>query len=304
MDERSIGGLRVGVIGLGCNNFGGRIDVAATRRVVDAALDAGVNLFDTADVYGGTRSEEFLGEVLVGRRDRVVLATKFGTKLDEERKGARPDYVRRALDDSLRRLRTDHVDLYQLHRPDPETPIADTLGALNELVEAGKVREIGCSNFSLAQLREAHSVGGRGFASVQNEYSLLVRDPEGGELDWCAQEKVAFVPFFPLCNGLLTGKYRRGAAPPEGTRLAGAPAPRQAELLTAANFDRIEALEDFATERGHTLLELAFGYLLAHEPVVSVIAGATRPEQVAANVAAAAWKLSDDERDAVARLGV
>jgi aryl-alcohol dehydrogenase-like predicted oxidoreductase len=300
METRRIGSLEVSVVGLGCNNFGKRLDAAATARVVDAALDAGVNFLDTADMYGGTKSEEFLGRALAGRWDRVVIATKFGWPLDETRKGAKAGYVKRAVEDSLRRLGTDRIDLYQLHRPDPDTPIAETLGALADLVREGKVREIGCSNFSAAQLEEAEraAAGGPRFASVQNEYSLLRRDAEEEVLPACERLGLAFLPYFPLANGLLTGKYRRGRPLPEGTRLAEPGRPALDERL----LDTVERLLAFAEERGHTLLELAFGYLLARPEVASVIAGATRPEQVRANAAASAWTLTAEERAALAGL--
>ena len=226
MQTRRIGALEVSVVGLGCNSFGRRLDTAATAHVVHAALDAGINFLDTADVYGGTRSEEYLGRALAGRRDQVVLATKFGMAVDEQRRGARPEYVRRALEDSLRRLMTDRIDLYQLHQPDPEVPIGDTLTALDELVQAGKVREIGCSNFSAEQLREAHAAARAGaarFVSVQNEYSLLHREPEREVLAECERLGLAFIPYFPLASGLLSGKYRRGRPRPRaaGSRPAG-----------------------------------------------------------------------------------
>ena len=300
LPTRRIGSLEVTIVGLGCNNFGSRLDESRTRRVVDAALDVGVNFFDTADIYGGTRSETFLGGILEGRRDRVVLATKFGMKVDRTRRGAAPAYVRRALEDSLRRLRTDLVDLYQLHEPDPATPIADTLGALDGLVREGKVREIGCSNFSGAQLLEASAAvkdGAARFVSVQNELNLLDRADEQDALPVAEQLGLAYIPYFPLANGLLTGKYRPGVVP-EGSRLASS---RRAEqLLTDDTFARLEALERFAAERGHSILELAFGWLLAHAPVASVIAGATTPEQVRANAAAAGWVLTADEMELVA----
>ena len=213
MDHRSIGSLRVSVVGLGCNNFGMRIDATASERVVHAALDAGINFFDTADIYGSTKSEEFLGRALAGRRDRAIVATKFGMAVDEQRKGARPEYVTRACDDSLRRLGVDHIDLYQLHQPDPSVPIADTLGALDGLVKAGKVREIGCSNFSADQLEEAERAtkpNASQFVSVQNEYSLLHREPERSVLPACERLRLAFLPFFPLASGLLTGKLEPG----------------------------------------------------------------------------------------------
>jgi aryl-alcohol dehydrogenase-like predicted oxidoreductase len=299
MDTRRIGSLKVSVVGLGCNNLGRRIDEERSRGVVEAALDAGVTLLDTADIYGDTRSEEYLGRILEGRRDRVVLATKFGSAIDEERPGgASPAYVRRAVEESLRRLRTDRIDLYQLHEPDEETPIADTLGALDELLREGKVREIGCSNFTAAQLREATAAvasGAAGFASVQNELNLLDRADEREALPEAERLGLAYIPYFPLASGLLTGKYRRGEPAPEGARIAGWPADRVAEVLTEATFYRIDALTRFAEERGHTLLELAIAWLLAKPAVASVIAGATRPEQVAANVDAADWRLNEQD---------
>jgi aryl-alcohol dehydrogenase-like predicted oxidoreductase len=298
METRKIGSLDATVVGLGCNNFGRRLDEEGTRRVVDAALDAGVTFFDTADIYGATKSEEFLGRILKGRRDQVVLATKFGHELDAEHQGAHPDYVRQACEDSLRRLQTDHIDLYQLHRPDPSVPIADTLGALNELVQAGKVREIGCSNFSAAQLDEAEAgANGARFVSVQNEYSLLKREPEAEVLPACERLGVAFIPYFPLASGLLTGKYRKGQPAPEGTRIQAG-----SDQLNEANLDRVEALIAFAEGRGRTILELAFGWLLAHDAVASVIAGATKPDQIRANATAAGWRLTAEERAEVDRL--
>jgi aryl-alcohol dehydrogenase-like predicted oxidoreductase len=292
MQTRRIGSLTVSVVGLGCNNFGGRLDADGTAKAVHAAIDAGINFFDTADIYGGTKSEEFLGRALQGRRDGVLIATKFGGKIDDERKGVRPDYVRQAAEDSLRRLGTNRIDLYQLHMPDPDVPIADTLGAMNELVRAGKVREIGCSNFSVAQIHEAEGAvpaGGKRFASVQNHYSLFHRDPEREVLPECERLGLAFLPYFPLANGLLTGKYRKGQPAPEGTRLAGG---RSGDWLTDENLDRVEALIRFAESRGHTILDLGISWLLARSAVASVIAGAPRPEQVQANAAAAGWQLT------------
>lgn len=293
MDTRRIGSLEVSVVGLGCNNFGRRLDSGATLAVVDAALDAGINFFDTADVYGGTKSEEFLGRALGQHRDEVVIATKFGAQLDEQRKGASPEYVEQAVEDSLRRLRTDRIDLYQLHRPDPEVPIEDTLGALDELVRAGKVREIGCSNFSAAQLRAAAArVGGARFVSVQNEYSLLHREAERDVLPECERLGIAFIPYFPLASGLLTGKYRKGQPAPEGSRLQSR---RGDSLLTDRNLAVVERLIEFSESRGHTILELAISWLLERPAVASVIAGATSPEQVRSNVAAAGWRLTEEE---------
>ena len=301
MQTRSIGTLDASVVGLGCNNFGGRIDEDASEKVVDAALDAGINLFDTADIYGGTRSEVFLGRALAGRRDRALIATKFGGPIDDERKGgASAAYIPRACDDSLRRLGTDRIDLYQLHFPDQATPLEETLGALDELVKAGKVREIGCSNFSAEMIEQSAGIsaanGWARFVSVQNEYSLLRRGPEKqGVLDACVKHDLAFVPYFPLASGVLSGKYKRGAQPPAGTRLAGMPADRQDQLLSDAVMNRVEALDAWAQAHGHTLLDLAFAWLLARPVVASVIAGATKPEQVAANAAAADWNLGPDD---------
>src|SRR5215207_1756968 len=295
MDTRRIGSLEVSVVGLGCNNFGRRLDSDATSAVVDAALDAGITFFDTADVYGGTKSEEYLARALGQRRDEVVVATKFGSAVDEQRKGARPEYVRQAVEDSLRRLGTDRIDLYQLHNPDPQVPIEDTLGALDELVKAGKVREIGCSNFSADQLHEAEAAnrdGTAGFVSVQNEYSLLHREPERDVLPECERAGLAFIPYFPLANGLLTGKYRQGQDAPAGSRLDSG---RGDRLLTEQNLTIVEDLIAFSESWGHTILELAFSWLLTRSAVVSVIAGATSSEQVRSNAAAAGWELTEAE---------
>jgi aryl-alcohol dehydrogenase-like predicted oxidoreductase len=296
--HRTLGkdGPEVSVVGLGCNNFGMRVDEQGTRAVVDAALDVGVTLFDTADAYGKGLSEEYLGKALEGRRERVVLATKFGNPVsdDEHLPLGSPEYIRKAVRASLERLRTDWIDLYQYHRPDGVTPIEDTLGGLNELVEEGTVRFIGSSNFSAAQIEEADRIaaeqGWARFVSAQNEYSLLQRDVERELLPTCERLGIGFLPYFPLASGLLTGKYRRGEPPPEGTRLAGRP-----ERLTPEVFDRIEALESYAEERGLTLLEVAIGGLLAQPAVSSVIAGATKPEQVRANAAAGEWQPTEDD---------
>jgi aryl-alcohol dehydrogenase-like predicted oxidoreductase len=295
MDTRRIGSLEVSVVGLGCNNFGRRLDFDATSAVVDAALESGITFFDTADVYGGTRSEEYLGRALGRRREDVVVATKFGAAVDEQRKGARPEYVRHAVEDSLRRLGTDRIDLYQLHTPDPSVPIGETIGALEELVKAGKVREIGCSNFSADQLREAEEVtreGAARFVSVQNEYNLLHREPERDVLPECERLGIAFIPYFPLTNGLLTGKYRRGKGAPAGSRLDSG---RGERLLTDRNLAVVERLVEFSERRGHMILELAFSWLLGRPAVASVIAGATSPEQARSNAAAARWELTDAE---------
>jgi len=307
MESRRIGSLEVSVIGLGCNNFGMRIDETRAGAVVAAALDAGVTFFDTADVYGETKSEEMLGRALGSRRDEAVVATKFGHAVEGQGEGAGPKYVRLALEASLRRLRTDHVDLYQLHRPDPNTPLADTLAVLDELVRAGKVREIGCSNLSAAQLVEAESLVSEGaarFVSVQNRYSVLHRRPEADVLDACVEHGIAFLPFFPLESGLLSGKYRLGQAPPEGTRLSGEPGASNpfSAFLDDAKLAVVEQLALFAQSRGHTVLELAIAWLFAQRAVASVIAGATSPEQVHANAAAASWALDAEELAEVDRI--
>jgi aryl-alcohol dehydrogenase-like predicted oxidoreductase len=296
MEKRKIGTLEVSLVGLGCNNFGGRLDAARTAEVVRAALDAGITFFDTADIYGGTKSEEFLGQALGNERSRVVVATKFGMPVDEQRKGARPEYVRRALEDSLRRLRMDYVDLYQLHEPDPRVPIAETLGALNGLVAEGKVREIGCSNFTAQQIAEADDAvppGQARFVSVQNEYSLFTRTPEQGVLQECRRRAVAFIPFFPLASGLLTGKYRRGQPAPQGSRLA--EGGRYDRFINDARLAVVEDLIAFSEARGHTLLELAISWLAMQNPVASVIAGATSAQQVLANARSASWRLTQEE---------
>ncbi|HET9028243.1 MAG TPA: aldo/keto reductase [Trueperaceae bacterium] len=304
MDTRNIGSITVSVIGLGCNNFGRRLDQEATNNVVDAAIAAGVTFFDTADIYGDTHSESFLGNVLQGRRDKVVLATKFGMASKGDSAvvgGARPEYVRSALEASLKRLRMDHVDLYQLHEPDEEVPLADTLGALAEAVSAGLVREIGCSNFTATQLAEAEALALQHdwprFVSVQNEYSMLRRGPEAEVLDVCRRLDIAFLPYFPLFSGILTGKYRKGHDYPVGTRVTGSS--RWEQYLTPTTLDLIEALVAFAAERGKELVDLAFAWLLAEPAVASVIAGATSAEQVQRNAQAGAWQLSAAERATV-----
>lgn len=291
MQRRRIGALDVSVVGLGCNNFGPRLDAAGTAEVVHAALDAGVNFFDTADLYGEGRSEEYLGRAVRGRRSDAIIATKFGHQRSAFGRGARPEHIRKALDGSLARLGTDYVDLYQVHQPDPDTPIADTLGALDDAVRAGKVREVGCSNFSVEQLREAAGAvqqGAARFVSVQNEYSLFEREPEQGVLAECERQGLAFLPYFPLASGLLTGKYRRNAPVPAGRLASGG---RYGDLLRDENLAIVEELVAFVEGKGHTLLELAISWLLAHGVVASVIAGATKPEQVRANASAAGWRL-------------
>jgi aryl-alcohol dehydrogenase-like predicted oxidoreductase len=301
VETRRIGRLEVSVIGLGCNNFGWKLDESATRRVIDAAISNGINFLDTADTYGKTKSEEFIGRALRGRRSDVIIATKFGKPVDEHRTGARPEYVCQACNDSLRRLATDYIDLYQLHAPDPTVPIADTLGALDELVKDGKVREIGCSNFSTDQLHEADEASRKGnlarFVSVQNHYNMLKRDDETGVIPECERLGIAYLPYFPLENGLLTGKYRRGQQPPEGTRIADGG--WLASKFTDENLSTIERLISFAESKQHTLLELAMSWLLRYAAVASVIAGATSIEQVHANAAAPNWRLSPEDIRAV-----
>jgi len=293
MQTHNVGSLEVSVVGLGCNNFGWRIDAKASAKVVEAAIASGINFSDTADRYGNGSSEEFLGRALEGRRDQVIIATKFGMEMGKDQRGASPQYVRQAIEASLRRLRTDRVDLYQLHQPDPMTPIADTLGTLDELVRGGKVREIGCSNFSVEQIREAAKAAkGARFVSVQNEFSLFHREPEKGVLQECEKQGMTFLPYFPLANGLLTGKYRVGKKPPEGSRAAEGFGPK---IFTKTNLEIVDALIEFAETRNHTILELAFAWLLSHKPVASVIAGASKPEQVRANAKSASWQLSSDD---------
>jgi aryl-alcohol dehydrogenase-like predicted oxidoreductase len=300
MEKRRIGSLDVTVIGVGCNNFGWKIDEAGTRAVVDAALDSGINFFDTADVYGDTKSEELLGKALRGRRDRAVIATKFGFAGGGCTGGAKPEYVRQSVEGSLARLGVDVIDLYQLHWPDPNTPLADTLGALDELVKAGKVREIGCSNLNVDQLREAATArpGAARFVSVQNECSLMNRAATRDVLPECARTGLAFLPYFPLASGLLTGKYRKGATPPPGARLT-VGGEYFAGKLNDTSLSIVEELIAFAEARGHTILELAFAWLLSHSPVASVIAGATTPAQIQANASAAGWRLSTADREAL-----
>ncbi|TML66394.1 MAG: aldo/keto reductase [Actinobacteria bacterium] len=299
--ELGLDGLGVSRVGLGCNNFGGRIDGEATRAVVLAALDAGVTFFDTADTYGGQGgSERLLGEILEGRRGEVVLATKFGKDMgDGATSRGSAAYVRRALDATLERLRTDHVDLYYQHEPDPSIPVAETLGTLDELVRAGKVRAVGCSNFSAEQLAEADRAarenGTVRFVALQNHYNLLERGDDADVLPLARELGVAYVPYFPLASGLLTGKVRRGERGPDGSRLAG-------REFDDASFDRLEALECFAAGHGRTLLELAISALASTPGIASVIAGATKPAQVRANAAAAGWQLTLGELEELASI--
>ena len=289
--------LRVSAVGLGCNNFGfiGNLDVEASRKVIDKAIDSGINFFDTSDSYGS--SEDILGEVLGHRRKKILLATKFGSKRNAlgEKSGASRGYILAECEESLRRLRTDYIDLYQIHYPDPKTPIEETLGALHDLVKSGKVRYIGCSNFSAAQLGEAQQTAQQHqltpFVSSQDEYSLVMRDLEREQLPVIEKYGMSELPYFPLASGLLTGKYKKGHQPSKGTRLG----ERQSlaeRYFTEVNVDKMHRLERFAEDQGHTLLELAFSWLLSRQAVASVIAGATKAEQVEANARAGDWVLT------------
>jgi aryl-alcohol dehydrogenase-like predicted oxidoreductase len=295
LQELDASRLQVSRVGLGCNNFGRRLDLERTRAVVEAALAEGITFFDTADIYGDGDSERFLGEILAGQRERVVLATKFGFGGGGPSPAGSREFIRQSLDASLERLRTDYIDLYYYHRPDGVTPMRDTVAAMRELVDEGRVRAIGISNVTVVQLDEAAEAAP--VAAAQNEYSLLERSVEADVLPRCRELGIGFVPYFPLASGLLTGKYRRGEPPPPGSRLEGRP-----ERLTDEIFDRVEALGEFAHTRGHTLLELAIAGLASDPAVASVIAGATTPEQMRENAAAAEWELSADDREALQRL--
>jgi aryl-alcohol dehydrogenase-like predicted oxidoreductase len=309
MEFRRLGtsGLKVSEVGLGCNNFGMRIDQAATSAVVGACLDAGITLFDTADVYGGSKSETMLGEALRGKRHEIVLATKFASPMGPgpDQRGGSRRYVMNAVEASLKRLNTDYLDLFQMHRPDPDTPIEETLTALDDLVTQGKVRYIGNSNFTGWQIADADWIARAEhltrFVSAQNNYSLLERRVELEVTPACERFGLGVLPYFPLASGLLTGKYRRGETPPEGARLS-VSGPRGAAALNEKTFDRLEKLSAYAEARGHDMLDLAFGWLLGHGVVSSVIAGATKPEQVKANAAAASWKMTPEEVAEVAEL--
>lgn len=306
MTLRNLGrsGLRVSLVGLGCNNFGGRMDLESSTRVIHKALDAGITLFDTADVYGDRGgSETVLGQVLGDRRKDIVLASKFGMAMDDgEKKGASRRYIMAAVEASLKRLKTDWIDLYQQHRPDPLTPIEETLRALDDLVRAGKVRYIGHSNFTPAQTIEAQWAARHfnlnSFISAQDEYSLLKRDLDGEALGVYERYGLGLLPFFPLASGLLTGKHKRGAAA-AGTRLA---TEAFSGFMNDANFDIVEKLEAFVKARGHTMLELAFSWLAARPTVASIIAGATKPEQIEGNVKAVSWELSAEEMKEIDKL--
>lgn len=310
MEQRNLGssGLQVSVVGLGCNNFGARLDLDGTRAVIHKALDVGITLFDTADAYGNQgASETLMGEVLGARRKDIVLATKFGLPMDaaEALKGASRRYIMSAVEASLRRLKTDWIDLYQLHRPDPLTPIEETLRALDDLIRQGKVRYIGCSNLPAWQVVEAHwtaqHLGLNRFVSCQDEYSLLVRDIDRELLPAMQAYGLGLLPYFPLASGLLTGKYQRNATMPTGARLT--ETQRLADrFATERNWSIVEQLADFCAARGHSLLELAFSWLAARPTVASVIAGATKPEQVEQNVGAVGWVLTPDELAMIDRI--
>ncbi len=313
VERRRIGQLAVSVVGLGCNQLGTVCDESTSGRIVSEALDAGINYFDTADEYGRNYadpgdvqgwglSETHLGRALRGRRDDAVIATKFGVQPPGRPQdgGASARWIVTAIEDSLRRLGTDHVDVYQLHIPDPTVPIEETLGALDRLVEAGKVREIGCCNLSAAELEHAAAaagqLGARPFASIQAPLNVIQRGSLEEIMPACERLGMAFIPYYPLGSGMLTGKYRRGEPPPAGTRLTDQlPADTRARLLSERTFDRLEALDAYAAAHGHTLLELAFAWLLAYPRVASVIAGAAKPGQVSANAGAVGWQLGADQ---------
>jgi aryl-alcohol dehydrogenase-like predicted oxidoreductase len=296
MDRRLIGGLdglNVSLVGLGCNAFGGRVDEKGTQAVMDAAIDAGIDFFDTAESYGGGQSETFMGSGLVGKRNQIFLATKFGLKqshIEGKNRGS-SENINAAIEQSLAKLRTDRVDLYQQHRPDPDTPVAETLGALEDLVTAGKIRFYGCSYYTGAQMQEAVDVANRaglkGFVTAQNAWNMLERDIEADLIPVCEANGVTLLPYYPIARGLLTGKYRRDSAAPEGSRLAGD------KGLENANYDLLEALEAYAKDHGYDLLTLAMSWMAAQPVIASIISGASRPEQMASNAAAIRWALSD-----------
>lgn len=303
MEERNLGpsGLRVSLVGLGCNNFGGRSDLEASRKVIDRAIEVGINFFDTADMYGNRGgSERVLGEVLGTRRKDIILATKFGYQMDDagRLKGGSRRYIMQAVENSLGRLKTDWIDLYQFHYPDPLTPVEETLRALEDLIRQGKVRYIGCSNKTAWAVADAQwtakANGLPGFISCQDEYSLLFRKPEAELIPAMRHFGLGLLPYFPLASGLLTGKYRRDEPVPEGTRFASTPLFKN-RYMTEANWAKVEGLRTFCEGRGRSLVELAFSWLAAQPVVSSIIAGATRPEQIDANVKAVSWKLTPEE---------
>jgi aryl-alcohol dehydrogenase-like predicted oxidoreductase len=295
MEKRYIGGhnaLEVSLVGLGCNAFGGRVDEKGTHAVIDAALEAGINFFDTAETYGGGNSESFIGSALKGKRNTVCLATKFGFSASHVAGKSRgtPENIRFAVDQSLAKLQTDWIDLYQMHRPDPDTPIAETMGALEDLVRAGKIRYYGCSYFSGPQMQQAVDTaqreGLRGFVTAQNAWNVLEREIEAELIPVCKAAEIGLLPYYPIARGLLTGKYQRGDPPPSGSRLAGD------QYLANADFDLLEDLQRYAGDHGYDLLALAISWLAAQQVITSIISGVSRPEQIAANSAAARWKLT------------
>lgn len=308
MEKRNIGGkggLEVSLVGLGCNAFGGRVDEQGTHAVMDAAIDAGIDFFDTAETYGGGKSELFMGSGLKGKRDKVFLASKFGfatSHVADKNRGS-PENIRAALDQSLSKLQTDWIDLYQIHRPDPDTPIGETMGALEDLVTAGKIRYYGCSYFTGAQMQEAvdeaKRAGLKGFVTAQNAWNMLEREIETDLIPVCDSNAIGLLPYYPIAKGLLTGKYRKGDAAPEGSRLSGD------QYLADANFDLLERLEAYARDHGHELLTLAISWLAAQPSIASIISGASRPDQMISNATAARWKLTEanlNEIDAILAL--
>lgn len=310
MEIRNLGGsgLRVSAVGLGCNNFGQRLDVEGTRKVIHKALDVGITLFDTADIYGNRGgSETAMGQVLGDRRKDIVLATKFAMQMDDEgvKKGASRRYIMKAVEDSLKRLQTDYIDLYQQHAYDPLTPIEETLRALQDLVSQGKVRYIGCSNLPAWRVAEAaltaKAINATPFVSIQDEYSLVVRDIEKELQPAAVAYNLGILPYFPLASGLLTGKYAGSADAPAGTRFATTPRLRD-RYATEKNVGIVEKLKSFAGERGHSMLELAFSWLASRPQVSSVIAGATKPEQIEQNAKAIAWKMTPDDLAEIDRI--
>lgn len=295
MDRRNIGGtdgLAVSLVGLGCNAFGGRVDEKGTHAAMDAAIDAGIDFFDTAETYGGGNSELFMGSGLKGKRDKIFLASKFGfgTSHVAGKKRGSPENIRAALNQSLTKLQTDRIDLYQLHRPDPDTPVGETMGELEDLVTAGKIRYYGCSYFTGAQMQEAaneaNRLGLKGFVTAQNAWNVLEREIEAELIPVCETNGIGLLPYYPIAKGLLTGKYQRNNAAPAGSRLDGD------QYLAKANFDLLERLEGYARDHGHELLTLAISWLAAQPSISSIISGASRPEQMASNAAAARWKLT------------
>ena len=310
MEYRNLGraGVKVSAIGIGCNQFGGKVDATGTKAIVQRALEEGINFFDTANVYGNPNgtSEEFVGAALEGQRDKVVLATKGRFKMGDGPNdvGASRYHIMNAVEASLRRLRTDHIDLYQIHAWDESVPVAEMMRALDDLVRAGKIRYIGTSQFSAWQLAHcntfAEMMGWEHFVTIQTHYNMFERDAERELLPYCAWSNVGILPYFPLAGGLLTGKYTRGEPPPAGSR--GEFSPYVKNRLTDANFDKLDKLRAFADSRGRTLHDLAFSWLLSHQQIPSVIAGATTPEQVSANAATVGWKLSDEELDEIKEL--